>query len=110
MYPIFDILEGKVYEYSQEENVTFHQRFLLYIGQNKFVLRVLAIVWLLPICPFLDGIAVLIMLNGYFCINFFQLVLPNYIMLAQEHENQIINHVQQNLEEREASRDTDQTP
>ena len=71
MYPIFDILESKIKEFKKEENLQCHEKVLASLGENKYALRILAIFCFLPICPSLDGISLLMMLNGFFCINFF---------------------------------------
>ena len=77
---------------------TLLERITLKLGENKYVLRLIAIFFFLPICPFLNGIGLLIMLNGYFCVNFFQLILPNYILLQQAHEMQIVEHINHTFE------------
>jgi hypothetical protein len=81
-YPIFDIMESKVNELKTQNDLNIFERILAVTGANKYILRIISIFLFLPICPYLDGISLFVMLNGFFCVNFFQLILPNYIVLC----------------------------
>ena len=80
-FPIFDIIDNLKNSLEESQTQSIPSKLFVAIASNKILIRVLAICILFPICFYINGIYIFIMLNGSFCINFFQMILPNYIMI-----------------------------
>ena len=91
-FPIFDILENINKNIQISQDRSFFGKLYTHIVSNRPLTRAIAICVLFPICLYVKGINFFVLLNGSICINFFQLILPNFILIRQCQEKQFIQH------------------